>query len=839
MGQEIVYCFSCQTRLLGSDFEKGLAFRVGAQVSCPDCVRGLFASLPPAQVDAEIARLREAAVAKKAVSTARIPVVRTAPPDTTTRNKAVADAAAPRSKLPLIVGVVAVAGIVALVAVFSGSSDRPTAPPVVAAPNPVPAPAPVPGPAPAAGTELPPGAFIELDRAIASRVESDDFSAAAREIDRARSRRSEPAWSAGLDERRAAVEKKALAALPGFIEPALAAHHEGRSDEVDRLRGFIAAFPEVAAEFDRRVAPKPAPPTPAPTPAPKPAPTKPAPPKPAPSEAASYKSAWDKAMALRDPAKIAASLEGTLKGLKTSDAKTEAAQDVALVKSAASVRSDAAAAILQLPKDQKVKLDFSDDSMVLGSFEGTIQSIDAVRVRLATDSGVLDLPVSELSDETVARIAGARSPAAARAAAVFCALRGLPEAAEKLDPSLPKKYVDFARKPAGGESDADRRAFWIGFTEASMSRSRAAGLDRLSKLQSPRHKPFVDFLLEGAREAFFTGTDFAATGTFAAHEREKVGAIWMSNADVKSGWSTVEVEYYALPDQAYKAWVYAGGCCQEVFAFSMQTPGLKGIDAKTKEEVTYEIGDPAGMPVRLPSMSLKKIHSQHLGPKEPDRWEWIALTLPKTDAAGPKKIRLLTDQKGFSVAHLAVSATRKSPPTASDVRELLKERPASPRFLVAAGPATGKPTRTAYFGGGGGGEFEDLGPSGAVLVGFKYSAKGSGGRMKFLQGVYRLSDQVTRGGGRGNSDSGGELVAKPGYAVGQVILASSDRLDGFKLVFMRQAGGRLLPGDSYESPWVGAAPKAETKTIGDGSPVGGFFGRAGGEVDGLGLILLK
>ena len=31
MGQEIVYCYKCQTRLMGSDFDKGKAFRVGSR----------------------------------------------------------------------------------------------------------------------------------------------------------------------------------------------------------------------------------------------------------------------------------------------------------------------------------------------------------------------------------------------------------------------------------------------------------------------------------------------------------------------------------------------------------------------------------------------------------------------------------------------------------------------------------------------------------------------------------------------------------------------------------------------------------------------------------------
>ena len=175
----------------------------------------------------------------------------------------------------------------------------------------------------------------------------------------------------------------------------------------------------------------------------------------------------------------------------------------------------------------------------------------------------------------------------------------------------------------------------------------------------------------------------------------------------------------------------------------------------------------------------------------------------------------------------------------AELKELLKDRPTAPRFILPPGPVSGRPTRTAYCGGGCGAEFEDPARSGAVLVGLKWSAKGGGGKMKFLQAIYRVGEQTSRGGNHGPPDTGGELVAKPGYAVGQMVLMSSDRLDGFKLVFMRQSGGRLLPGDSYESPWVGLALKGEAKTLGDGSPVGGFFGHQGGEIDGVGLILLK
>jgi len=43
--------------------------------------------------------------------------------------------------------------------------------------------------------------------------------------------------------------------------------------------------------------------------------------------------------------------------------------------------------------------------------------------------------------------------------------------------------------------------------------------------------------------------------------------------------------------------------------------------------------------------------------------------------------------------------------------------------------------------------------------------------MRFVQALYRVGDKISGGGGQGTGDaSNQELIAKPGYAVGQVVL---------------------------------------------------------------------
>ena len=63
MGQEIVYCFSCQTRLMAVDFERGKAVRFEDRVSCTSCARGYLATLPPDKRPKPAVRVPESSLA--------------------------------------------------------------------------------------------------------------------------------------------------------------------------------------------------------------------------------------------------------------------------------------------------------------------------------------------------------------------------------------------------------------------------------------------------------------------------------------------------------------------------------------------------------------------------------------------------------------------------------------------------------------------------------------------------------------------------------------------------------------------------------------------------------
>ena len=144
MGQEILYCFKCQTRLLGSDFERGKAFRVDSQAACPDCVRDLLAHLP--DPDAELEKLKRAQVPKPSgvtSSSTRMPMVRM---DSTARLQVPVPrgaapepaAAPPPNRTPLILAAVAGGAVllVLLAMMFSGPTERRTQ--TVSIPEPAP-----------------------------------------------------------------------------------------------------------------------------------------------------------------------------------------------------------------------------------------------------------------------------------------------------------------------------------------------------------------------------------------------------------------------------------------------------------------------------------------------------------------------------------------------------------------------------------------------------------------------------------------------------------------------------------------------------------------------------
>jgi hypothetical protein len=180
-----------------------------------------------------------------------------------------------------------------------------------------------------------------------------------------------------------------------------------------------------------------------------------------------------------------------------------------------------------------------------------------------------------------------------------------------------------------------------------------------------RKRAFIAQRLESEKDAgkdyVFSPDLIRAAGAFRRASGPKVASCWTSSADVPpEKENSVEFTFAARSGLEYRCWVLVGGCCAETFAFDVQGTEM-GPDPRT--------------PVRNTILFLKKSHAAHGGRKEPSRFEWVAVPLPKYPSGGPKIVRLLSTQQGFSVGMAVVSASRTVPPADVQVKEWEKARP--------------------------------------------------------------------------------------------------------------------------------------------------------------------
>ena len=88
------------------------------------------------------------------------------------------------------------------------------------------------------------------------------------------------------------------------------------------------------------------------------------------------------------------------------------------------------------------------------------------------------------------------------------------------------------------------------------------------------------------------------------------------------------------------------------------------------------------------------------------------------------------------------------------------------------------------------------------------------------------------------------IEADEGYAIGELVARGGEvapgggRVFGVKAIFMRiRDDGSLDPEEAKESLWCGSSDKGVEKRLGGGgSPIVGFYGSSGANVDSLGLI---
>ncbi len=646
MGQAIVYCSNCSAQLRGADFEARKAFKVEDLTFCAKCCREILghepdvASAPPASTKFKLPPAP--AGSRPSHQTSRISVPPPPPPAPVQSS----------GSMPVILGAVGVGVVAILIALAASSgSDRPASTP----PRPTPPPQ-VAVPAPA------------------SRISARE--AAAQEV-LARALRTE-----NLVARRAllleAVEKAAETMLL-----------EDARRELERVeRKLEVAKAEKAPAAPTTEAPK-AEPVPVPPPA-EPKPT-PAPAVPDRSrEEAARAARWEAALSPatgRDFTAAGAALE------RLGPSGPDATRDAQLLKAVAALHLESTQALIRTARGQKVALDYRDAGGAIRHVEASFIEEESGHVELRSDSGSVEIEVGEILPASLAEFLKSRGGAPdPEAAAVFCLLEGDESGARKLvgekAASIPERYWAYARNVAAarGALDTARNLYQ---EAVALEGSFATAVDALPKYQAllrdqaesafvRRNKTSLAARAQQCgRDYLFVAGDLKPGGTFKTAKTPKGSLCWTSEADTDPGKlkdNFLDLSYSVFADASYKCWIYAGGCCQETFEFWVQGTEMSGPAGKAKEKEAVEPGSGAAMMVKPWLSTLKKNHSGHTGPKQPTHWEWIPIALPKYAKTGPQQLRILTNEKGFSVAYAVVTATRSGPPKEFDLRDLEKGR---------------------------------------------------------------------------------------------------------------------------------------------------------------------
>jgi hypothetical protein len=411
----------------------------------------------------------------------------------------------------------------------------------------------------------------------------------------------------------------------------------------------------------------------------------PEPPKPPSAEAVAYAARWKSAMALAAARRFdeaLAELQGAAPGLP------EAAADLELLREVKALHEAGLRALAARPAGSAVTLRVRSPEGEESDVSGVVRRAGTARLELegGEPPGPLYVETSDLPSRAIV-------PPGSRAAAVAALLDG--DAAATSD-GVPEKYAAFAReaaplrpRPTAAELDVRRR-----FLEAE--RAYVAADQRVEAAFKYRdllrdhaeaalvrdERARIRARSEVPKEFFLPAAQMRSGGYFRFGAVEKAEAAWVC-AELappeEASSHFIEIEFPALPETPLRLWVYVGGCCAETFTFGYQADEL--LQPLRKGDPAPALPGPgAAVPAAHGILFLKKTHGLHGGRREPKRWEWVALPLPKFAAAGLKKVRVVTSQQGFGVAAAVVSASRTSPPGDAETREQLRKAalPAKP-----------------------------------------------------------------------------------------------------------------------------------------------------------------
>jgi hypothetical protein len=534
-----------------------------------------------------------------------------------------------------------------------------------------------------------------IDKEIAAAAEREEFKPAMDKLDQARTRYNLGEWRGGLDLRSRNLRNTIWKALFPLRDKAVAAKRQKNEAEVKAISDRVAKWglPEFSRDLDNALGGGLTPSATPPSVDPK-----------APSaDAKTYEIRWRPAIELATQRNYDAALQALEKagaGLRDDDAKSDIASDLDIVRKIQAVYRETLQVIAQWGRNEKIPLEFLDENLNNERAEDPFIRLDGDKIEVVRGGTPYPIELSEVTARSLASLFRRRksgvSDADARSLALFCLVEGdLDSARQNFSgpaEQIPYKYWSLATRIAESRSAISeankqemvaRKAFFSAERAYGDMRTRASAVQMYRDLLNQyaasqivqRRRAHIVARRDGAKDYVFLFDDMDAAGTFSKSGKQpKYGECWTSTADSdpsRGANNYLNVKFYAFDNVNYQCWAYVGGCCAEVLGGSYQATDL--THQRGSEVLKIEPGSNVALGIRHLISFMKPNHAAHGGPKESKLWEWAEIKLPRYTQAGIKDVRITTDQKGFSVCFILISATRTGPASEAEMKSWVRK----------------------------------------------------------------------------------------------------------------------------------------------------------------------
>jgi hypothetical protein len=568
-------------------------------------------------------------------------------------------------------------------------------------------------------------AISDLDKEVLPQYSAHDFKPVLEAYEKAKDRHDVPEWKEKIAQKTDLIRKNIDDAFSRITKNIEVAQQNGEDPKISEAKAIVAKWemPEFVEKLDKFLAQLGAAGTPDPAANPENSAKNPPPAANVRQLSPAMKSfmpMWQTAMALafsRDYTAAATEMSGAATRADSDEAKKAASEDVEVIKGIGEHYQELLKTASETPKLQAMTLEYQDKPGEWKKVTGKAMRVDPTRMEFQPDTpkdGKAPAPIlieyTDLNAGSLAALFKAKKKTLAKKEAdlltMFALIEGAVESAQGIGGAAPDRYWvhaaearEKAPKPSSREFEA-RILFHQSEFEWRKTITRYTAIEKSKQLLSDyvgtvivrKYQPLLKERSETGKEYTFLPDKLLANGdynTFKNAKKDDPGWIASKGIDFKDSlYNYVEAEFVALPGLSYRCWVYAGGCCQEVwngsYQVSEQTTNNRG------KQVPIDPGSQMAAPLPYPS-GLKKTHDDHKPkaekgsktppehPKTPAKWDWISIPLPKTFASpGAKSVRILTDQQGFGVKYVIISSSRPKPPDDQTAKDLAKEALAGP-----------------------------------------------------------------------------------------------------------------------------------------------------------------